>query len=57
MMQFIIINKIKTFDEDKDKQLAIGKKEEEKKRENGNKECSRSKKIELYASKSNKYHL
>ncbi len=45
MMQFIIIDKIKTFDEDKDKQLAIGKKEEEKKiRENGNKECSRSKK-------------
>ncbi len=32
-MQFIIIDKIKTFDKDKDKQLAVGKKEEEKKKE------------------------
>jgi hypothetical protein len=38
MMQFIIIDKIKTFDEDKDKQLDVGKKK------NGSQEYSRIKK-------------
>jgi len=33
MMQFSIIDKIKTFDKDKDKQLAVGKKRRREKKE------------------------